>query len=443
LAADGGLLYAASDGKVIVSENEGVDFRSTELPGIVSGVRARNGIVVARLEEAGSPLYVSRDRGKTFTPRALAPGVSSEALDVHAFELKPPRPDPENIAYRLSNTHAVLETRGAHLLATSHGVVRTRDRGATLERAGNGLCGDPVHRVGVTDSRLFVYLGGQEPSRLLVAPLAAPEFRSSSYGGSEAAAFVTRDKAILVGDEQGRVFISSDEGETWKNVELPPATPPGPVEIVAWRGSNRLLVRGGILVSRDGGRRWKDIRAGYPLEPEERFGLYHYKLPCGDVTDDAVLLCGPAGVLRGSEKEDWSVVTLPGGPGAVVGLASDDGRVYAATASALYQSLDDGRSFQLVATTLRDGLTISELGAERGELVVTLENRAARSISEGVAVLYSRDRGRTWLRISSGIEFLATSPPVRGKDAWYIGLESDGVFRFAVPAGTGDGERER
>jgi hypothetical protein len=433
-AAEGGLLVAASGGQVIVSENEGAEFRATALPGTVFGVRVRKGVVYARFQEPDTPVYVSRDRGRTFTPRALVSGVSADALDVHVFDLKPPRPDPLSVAYRLLNTHAVLETKGAHLLATSQGVARTHDRGATLDPAGNGLCGDPITRVGVTDSRVFVHVGGREPSRLLVSALASADFRSQGYRGNEARAFVTRGKELLAGDEQGRVHASSDEGDTWKDVEIPPSTPPGPVEIVAWRGANRLLVRGGILVSRDGGAHWKDIRAGFPLEPQEQFGTYRYELSCGDVTDRAVILCGPTGVLRGSEKEDWSTVMLPGGAAKVVGLASDDGRVYAATAGALYRSLDDGKSFQVVATSLPDGLTLSYLGAEQGELVLTAENRAAPSVLDGVAVLLSRDRGTTWLRVSNGLEFPASSPPVRKSGVWYVGLESDGVFRFGVPS---------
>jgi hypothetical protein len=433
-AAEGGLLVAASGGQVIVSENEGADFRATELPGTVSGIRVRNGILYARFLETEAPVYVSRDRGKTFTPRPLVDKLSSSALDVYAHDLKPPRPDPQGILNLLANAHAVLQTKSAHLLATAYGVARTSDRGATLDRVGNGLCGDPITRVGVTDSRVFVHVGGREPSRLYVSPLATADFRSSGYSGNEARAFVTRGKAILVGDEQGRVYQSSDEGATWKDVVIPPTTPPGPVELVGWRGANRLLVRGGILVSRDGGARWKDIRAGFPLEPKEEFGSYEYEVSCGDVTDHAVLLCGPPGVLRGSEKEDWSAVTLPGGANKVVGIASDDGRVYAATANAVYQSLDDGKTFELVATSLPGGLVISHLGAEQGEIAITVENRQASSIAEGTAVLLSRDRGKSWLRLSGGLEFLAASPPVRGKDAWYVGLESDGVFRFGVPA---------
>jgi hypothetical protein len=149
------------------------------------------------------------------------------------------------------------------------------------------------------------------------------------------------------------------------------------------------------------------------------------------VTEQSVLLGAASGVLRGAPDRPWSVAPLPA---PVVGLAYDAGAVYAATATTLFESRNDGQSFRAIAGGLgsASGLAITSLGAARGELLVVAKSIDPRGHS--FRVLHSQDGGNTWRLVSQKMEYGPTSAPVAGPGGWYLGLASDGLWFLRRPS---------
>jgi|GEM_PF-6542467 len=169
--------------------------------------------------------------------------------------------------------------------------------------------------------------------------------------GSVVTALVANGAEILAGDDWGKLVQSLDEGRTFTDCRLP-TTPQGPVQAIAVWKDRRIVVRGAILFSTDAGRTWKDLTSGIPLEAEVLPGsranskTTTYPLTSAVVTEQSVLLGAASGVLRSAPDRAWSVAPLPA---PVVGLAYDAGAVYAVTATTLFESRNDGRSFRAIA----------------------------------------------------------------------------------------------
>jgi hypothetical protein len=113
----------------------------------------------------------------------------------------------------------------------------------------------------------------------------------------------------------------------------------------------------------------------------------------------------------------------------VVGLAYDAGAVYAVTATTLFESRNDGRTFRAIAGGLGSdsGVAIMSLGAARGELLVIEKSSAPRS-EDSFRILHSHDGGKAWRLVSQGMEYGPTSAPAAGPGGWYVGLASDGLW---------------
>jgi photosystem II stability/assembly factor-like uncharacterized protein len=432
IAADPrGTLYAGVPDGVLASEDDGASFRFTVLR-----VPAR------RLLTHENVLYVlsdrvlsSHDRGKTFRDLGRKKGEFSDGQDLLAvYGLTLPGDDSASrgLRYSLENTRQIGELRsGALAIATMDGLLTTADAGQSFRAAQSGPAANGVVRLVTTGSQLIA-VAKETRNRPFASPLDGSNFRPLGYGGNEALALASRGNSVWIGDEQGRLFRSDDEAATFTRVTLPAGLPEGPVELVAWSGDRLLIVRGGILVSRDAGATFEDLRAGIPIEPEKRLeGGFQYGLTSGVVTEHALLLGGPSGILRRPVDRDWATVKLSDVMGAVVSVASDGARVYAATSTELYASDDEGQTFERLLGPLPFGLSVVGVGAAQGEVSLAAVNDAAQLPERGIAILLSTDRGRTWTSASKGLDVLPISAPVRGPNAWYVGLEFTGVWSYA------------
>ena len=205
--------------------------------------------------------------------------------------------------------------------------------------------------VAVGDSRLFAALH-EDRVGLAWSERSRPSWSYVKGLGSVVTALVANGAQILVGDDWRKLVQSLDEGRTFAECGLP-TTPQGPVQAIAVWKDRRLVIRGAILLSTDAGRTWKDLSASVPLEAEvlpssrATSETARYPLTTAVVTEQSVLLGTASGVLRGAPGRAWSVAPLPA---PVVGLAYEAGAIYAVTATTLFESRNDGRSFRSTAS---------------------------------------------------------------------------------------------
>lgn len=433
LIVEQGVLYALARGGVLVSDDGGEHERVVKLAHEPKALLGRNGVVYVSFTDDDVPSYESRDRGRSFheTPIGDTPWKTTAFVHLGLALAEPDAEHASLVRTLLSNTQAALELGGDRLLfGTTSGLFVSNDRGKTASLPDAGLTTEGFGRVGVTTSRLFTVtqrtkdgLGG----RVCASGLAAPSFRNVSAGFSGVTAFDARGAEVFLGDDQGRLFRSTDEGQTFTQLALPRATPGGPVSALAVRGRDRLVVRGGILLSHDEGQTFKDLRAGFPIEPTEfPVGEYSYDLGGALLTERSILIAAGSRVVRRAEGRGWSAIALPGYGGTVIGLAADGDRVYAATGSMLFVSTDDGASFRALSDT--GGETIVGIGAERGELFVVTRygDMAVEHLS--LRCVLSRDQGTTWRVVADRRGLAPLSAPVAGAEGWYTGLETDGIW---------------
>lgn len=428
IAADGHLLARARGGEVIVS-SAGKTLGTSTLPS-VDGLAIRNGVIYAASLAPPDHVYESRDRGKTFRPLPSLFGAEQHGpLAVYGFGLPPTAASyARPFGYSLWTGRSALAMKsGLVAIAGEDGVFTTDDHGATYTRSKSGLTAAALSPVVATSQDL---LAGAGKVGFYRGPLDGSDFRGQGYGGSEVRSLAAQGNEALAGDDQGRLFKWNGDARTWAQVELPPATPAGPTEAIGWHGQHQLVVRGGILVSRDGGVHFADLRAGFPPVPSPvPEGGTEYKIACADVSATAVFVCGSSGLWRASDAADWREIRLGRSASLVKAVAVDSERVFAATASAVYVSRDDGKTFEVVGRP-GPGLLIASLGATDGELLV-IANREDRSTG-AFQLFLSRDGGKTWRTSSPSIDQLPRSAPTHGPTGWYFGLESDGIWHLAT-----------
>jgi photosystem II stability/assembly factor-like uncharacterized protein len=429
-----GVLYATTDQGLRVSYDEGETFALEKLPHAPDDLVARNGVVYVSFREPTLPVYASRDRGRTWRATRPPPGPPWPhfPLALYGLTLSPPtETEAGQFASKLQYSLAAVDLgkRGI-AVGTPWGPWVSKDRGATAREAEAGFTASAIVRVAVSDSRLFAAFAADRPG-LAWSERSRPSWSSAKGPGSVVTALVANGAEILAGDDWGKVVQSVDEGRTFSECRLPP-TPQGPVQAIAVWKNQRLVVRGAILLSTDAGRSWKNLSSGVPLEAEVLPGsrasaeITTYPLTSAVVTEQSLLLGSASGVLRGAPDRAWSLVPLSA---PVVGLAYDGGAVYAVTATTLFESRNDGRSFSAIAGGLGSdsGLAITSLGAARGELLVIAKSIAPRS-EDSFRVLHSPDGGKTWRLVSQNMEYGPTSAPAPGPGGWYLGLASDGLW---------------
>jgi hypothetical protein len=132
--------------------------------------------------------------------------------------------------------------------------------------------------------------------------------------------------------------------------------------------------------------------------------------------------------MRRGDGEAWTTVHPGGRIGLVKAIAVDGLATYAATATTLYRSVDDGRSFTVVGRPESE-LSIASIGAAEGELLVVAQ-AYERSAGPPAKLLHSTDSGRSWRASTPDAGLVFRSLPRRGPRAWYVGLESDGFWRI-------------
>jgi hypothetical protein len=135
-----------------------------------------------------------------------------------------------------SDVHEVVALRGKHVVAaTARGLARSLDRGATWEFEDEGLDATYARAIAVSRDALFM-TASQGPrggrAALYRRPLEGSGFTKCEGGLPEwfddninTACVAAWDSNVAFGTEDGRVFLSSDQGTSWEQVaaDLGPA----------------------------------------------------------------------------------------------------------------------------------------------------------------------------------------------------------------------------
>jgi photosystem II stability/assembly factor-like uncharacterized protein len=322
--------------------------------------------------------------------KLLASGVAAFALGVATAVLAQ---DPGFVLQGEGGlvTTLVLDPSSSNTLyaATSRGLFKSADAGATWRRTGAGL---------QNHSLLALAVDPLAPSKLYATTDTGGVFRSTDAGehwtdanegiGARYVGAITvdphRSGSVYAGAEAGRVFHSTDGGATWKELASP--TSRVGVTVVAVDPITPGLVyvgtnSEGIFWTADGGVKWS--------HPSERlshgtvWNLMFDRAPGSLMvgTHDGLFRSANAGASwtpsnRGLRS--WNVLSLASDPSAPATL-------YAGTAAAIYKSADAGQSW----TELQADLYVSALA---------IDPRAPSTLyaATQMGVIKSTDGGANW-----------------------------------------------
>jgi photosystem II stability/assembly factor-like uncharacterized protein len=294
----------------------------------------------------------------------------------------------------------------AHDPSAYGGLFRSRDLGGTWLNADVGL---------FLNAALTVAVDPRDPNHLLLGTDLGllrsrnggrswePEAQGVIVGGVFAAVFAPDGRsAICVAP--GGVFRLGSEG--WRRARAPGGA--APARAVTFAGADRvyLLGRGGLFVSRDGGRTFGRTAEALPAEAEITALAVLPRRPVEG------LLAVVAGRLMASEDggDHWSGRDAGLARAAVDTVVIDPvvpGRVWVASADRLYVSDDAGASWRTVGGPLPEpGTNVRGVAAdpETRILVVTTHRGLYRS----------EDGGRSWALKEGGLPVhLEAGPLVR------------------------------
>lgn len=283
-------------------------------------------------------------------------------------------------------TALVATDKGAVYVGTREaGLFRSEDDGGSWIASGAGLPAGPIS--------VLAFRATPRPELFAAVDLnAANLFRSGDDGkswqslsrGLENAGSITAialhpEGAIWLGTAFGEMYVSFDDGASWKNI--PFAVESGPVRSLIFSPSGRIFAAAlgyGVAGSDDNGAIWNAFNTGLP------------DLDVG-------------------------------------GLAADAGGVlYAATRSGgVYRSDDDGASWQAANKGLPAGTPTAIAVAPSGKLFV---------LFLGDGVYTSVDGGQSWQPNLAGLTNLNTSTiAFRGTQDVWLGTLGSGVFSQMLP----------
>ncbi|WAP71418.1 MULTISPECIES: WD40/YVTN/BNR-like repeat-containing protein [Aurantimonadaceae] len=244
----------------------------------------------------------------------------------------------------------------------------------------------------------------------------------------EAMAYDAGSKALLVGGQNG-LFRSTDEGQTWQTVPLPPGAGEIAATAVPARSDNAIYVAGpdmGVLRTDDRGESWSNLNSGLPnphvtalaahsTQPDT---VYAYVPETGIYrSQDAgkswkMMDRGPEGTshlihtnMEGSMESGWLYAATPDGTrvsmdcfclwrdagnlsGPITGLAFDPQHpkhLYAASDAGLFKSTDGGQEWIKVSSPPIAAAVTSLMMAPTGVLYAGADEGEIFKSSDGAA----------------------------------------------------------
>jgi hypothetical protein len=408
LAADGGVIFAATPGGVYRSVDDGRSWRlaraarTVPLADAVAATPDGRSVFVG----AADGLHRSTDAGETWQPvlvgsRVLSVAVSGTAVLAGTETDGVLRSEDGGRTWVGANAGlldlAVLalalspafETDGVAFLGTASGVYRSRN-GARAWRAGVTDPDEPAVQClavspGFGQDRLV--LAGTEADGLLRAEDGGATWRSVPGLPGPSVTALAFGPGIAAATNQG-VFLSDDGGVGWR----PAGALPAPVLSLAWTGAALVagLHKGGVARSGDHGATWASARVGGGLFTQLAVSpaFAHDRRLFLAGPDEGVWLSADGGATWSERKEGLDDATLFG-----LAISADYARdrcVYAATSAGIRRSRDGGASWQAIPAVSEPVRAVATAPPSDHPLPTVVA-----ALADGRLVV-SDDRGQTW-----------------------------------------------
>ncbi|QGX40953.1 WD40/YVTN/BNR-like repeat-containing protein [Permianibacter aggregans] len=189
---------------------------------------------------------------------------------------------------------------------------------------------------------------------------------------------------IIVGGHDGVLLLSNDGGQVWKMVRNEPEQEKPVLDIVFLDQKTAFAVGayGLYLKTTDGGYRWVEEEHPELEIPEFGFPHFYQLLP---LQDGSLLLVGEAGFVARSEDngDSWTTLPLPyEGSLFAVGQTESGALIVAGMRGNILRSDDLGQNWQTIDIDIRSGL--NNIVVDGKEVVITgMDGIILRSIDDG------------------------------------------------------------
>ena len=366
--------YLAANGPNVVAGtfNNGL-FRSTD--GGQSWLAASAGLTnldIRAIDAIGTDFYVGTSNGafrSTNQGQSWMPvGVGLPATEVYAFA-----------------------QIGSNLFAgTRSGVFVSANQGQSWTGASTGLPSSPIQALGVSGARLFAGAGnsgGLGGRGVFVSTDQGRSWVSASSGITNPSiqAVVALGTKLFAATYGSGLYVSDDQGQTWKSVNATSGLPDDDISDLAVVGTNLFaaVVGSGVYRSTNQGVSWTAANLGLTSSSVTKFAVSGAMLYVGT---------GSSGVFRSFDQGgEWMQANFGLTNLTVNSLAATGSNLYAATiGGGVFRSTNQGASWTAVNT----GLNFLEVF----ELAASGSNVFAANCCNGGA--FSTNSGQSWTPVS-------------------------------------------
>jgi hypothetical protein len=310
------------------------------------------------------------------------------------------------------------------------GVFRSIDNGSSWRAANQGLVNTEVRSIAARGTTLFA--GGY-----LTVDGGATWTKVSSRipGATDVSCLAEIGKDLFAGTGQG-VFLSRDEGTTWKIVD--PKLKQTSVYDLAVNGTSLFAgTENGVLVSTDSGASWKAAGKGLPAKtPALQLAV------CGN--DLFAVVGKEICTIFGSRDNGASWTEIKAGPNSINGhaLAVSGKSLYVATqgwSGTLFVRGQGLKTFQ----TGYDVICSADGGSSWADASSGLPAESTKGCFEvwgpnifvgtwGAGVFFSTDGGASWTAVNSGLMNTRIRDLAVCGDYLYAGTHDGGVWRLRL-----------